>query len=160
MPYASTKQRAFLHIHHPEIAKRWDAELKKKTKKKIIGVDNKMKGSYGETTLQKGKPTIIKINVKKHNGNKVELADTIKHELMHAKHPKMSEKAVRKAVPKVISPAEQDRLIAKLQMKKLNYKVGVLKREMRVTHRKSAPGDLYNRAQEISREKLAIMSLM
>jgi hypothetical protein len=26
MPYKSEKQRAYMHIHHPEIAKRWDAE--------------------------------------------------------------------------------------------------------------------------------------
>jgi len=24
MPYKSAKQRAFMHIHHPEIASRWD----------------------------------------------------------------------------------------------------------------------------------------
>ena len=24
MPYKSAKQRAYMHIHHPEIAKRWD----------------------------------------------------------------------------------------------------------------------------------------
>jgi hypothetical protein len=26
MPYKSAKQRAYMHIHHPEIAKRWDKE--------------------------------------------------------------------------------------------------------------------------------------
>jgi hypothetical protein len=26
MPYASAKQSAFMHIHHPAIAKRWDKE--------------------------------------------------------------------------------------------------------------------------------------
>lgn len=26
MPYRSKKQRAFLHIHHPRIARRWDRE--------------------------------------------------------------------------------------------------------------------------------------
>lgn len=46
MPYKSKAQRAYLHIHEPEIAKRWDKEYpnqknlpkhvkpKKKTKKK------------------------------------------------------------------------------------------------------------------------------
>ena len=29
MPYRSFKQDAFMHIHHPDIAKRWDAETKK-----------------------------------------------------------------------------------------------------------------------------------
>lgn len=26
MPYKSKKQAAYMHIHHPEIAKRWDKE--------------------------------------------------------------------------------------------------------------------------------------
>lgn len=26
MPYRSAKQRAFMHINHPDIAKRWDKE--------------------------------------------------------------------------------------------------------------------------------------
>lgn len=26
MPYRSARQRAYMHIHHPEIAKRWDRE--------------------------------------------------------------------------------------------------------------------------------------
>jgi hypothetical protein len=26
MPYASDRQRRFMHARHPEIAKRWDAE--------------------------------------------------------------------------------------------------------------------------------------
>ncbi len=40
MPYKSKKQRAYLHIHEPALAARWDAEFpnqvvkKKKTKKK------------------------------------------------------------------------------------------------------------------------------
>lgn len=28
MPYASDAQRAYMHIHHPEIAERWDEEMK------------------------------------------------------------------------------------------------------------------------------------
>lgn len=27
MPYRSAKQRAYMHIHHPDIAARWDAEF-------------------------------------------------------------------------------------------------------------------------------------
>lgn len=26
MPYKSSAQRAYMHIHHPDIAKRWDKE--------------------------------------------------------------------------------------------------------------------------------------
>jgi hypothetical protein len=38
MPYRSSKQRAYMHIHHPDIAARWDKEYggkiaKKKAKK-------------------------------------------------------------------------------------------------------------------------------
>jgi hypothetical protein len=34
MPYKSNDQRAYMHIHHPEIAKKWDAEIRAKKKKK------------------------------------------------------------------------------------------------------------------------------
>lgn len=38
MPYASDKQRRFMHARHPKIAARWDAEtggrVKKRKKKK------------------------------------------------------------------------------------------------------------------------------
>lgn len=30
MPYESTAQQAYMHIHHPEIAKRWDKETSAK----------------------------------------------------------------------------------------------------------------------------------
>jgi len=33
-PYASEKQKRFMHSQHPEIAKRWDDEEKKKGKPK------------------------------------------------------------------------------------------------------------------------------
>ena len=43
MPYRSKKQRAYMHIHHPEIAKRWDkkyggriAKKKKKVARKYV----------------------------------------------------------------------------------------------------------------------------
>ena len=34
MPYRSAKQRAFMHIHHPEIASRWDEKYGGKVVKK------------------------------------------------------------------------------------------------------------------------------
>jgi len=40
MPYRSAKQRAYMHIHHPDIAARWDKKYggkivpKKKAKKR------------------------------------------------------------------------------------------------------------------------------
>lgn len=33
MPYASDKQRKFMHAVHPEIAKRWDEEIRKQKKR-------------------------------------------------------------------------------------------------------------------------------
>ena len=51
MPYKSAKQRAYMHIHHPEIARRWDKEYggkiigkKKKSTKK--SVTKKVMGEY------------------------------------------------------------------------------------------------------------------
>lgn len=32
MPYASDKQRRFMHAVHPMIAKRWDKEIRRKHK--------------------------------------------------------------------------------------------------------------------------------
>jgi hypothetical protein len=39
MPYRSKRQRAYMHIHHPDVAKKWDAKyggkiVKKKPAKK------------------------------------------------------------------------------------------------------------------------------
>ena len=34
MPYRSAKQRAYMHIHHPEIAARWDKKYGGKVVKK------------------------------------------------------------------------------------------------------------------------------
>ncbi len=81
---------------------------KKYIKRKI---DNKM-GSYGETDLRN---KTIKINKKliKKNPSKVrpvnkgakkypDLLDTIYHEELHIKHPKMTEKDVRKKTTKAV----------------------------------------------------------
>lgn len=39
MPYRSKKQRAYMHIHHPKIAKKWDkkygGKIVPKKKKKV-----------------------------------------------------------------------------------------------------------------------------
>lgn len=132
-------------------------------KKKLeIGVSNKLKGSYGETIITKGKPTVIKVNVKKHKGDRAELADTIQHELRHARHPKMSEKAVQKSMPKVISPSEQAKLIARLKGKKINYTKGAAKRKLGIDrHQKLAPGDLIRQSKPMtSRERLAVLGMV
>lgn len=129
-------------------------------KKLKIGVNNKLKGAFGETVIAKGKPTVIRINVKRHKGDKAELADTVKHELFHAKHPKASEKATQKAMPKTINQSEQARLIAKL--KGGNYIQGAAKRKLGISKKdKLAPGDLINKARAMtSRARLAFMGLI
>ncbi len=33
MPYKSEKQRAWMHIHEPEIAEKWDAEIKRRKRR-------------------------------------------------------------------------------------------------------------------------------
>lgn len=132
-----------------------------KKRKPKLSVDNKLKGKYGEATIEKGKPAVVKINVRKHKGNREELADTIKHELMHVKHPKMHEKTVRKAMPEKMSKSEEDKLISKLRMKKLNYKSGAAKRKLKMGAVKTRPGELITRAKSMSRpERDAIMGLV
>ena len=43
MPYKSKAQRAFMHIHHPEIAKKWDKENPKNAKSKTLPNHKKKK---------------------------------------------------------------------------------------------------------------------
>jgi len=121
-------------------------------KKKRIVVDNHLKGSFGETEITTGKPTVIKINVKKHKGDRAELADTIKHELMHAKHPKMHEKTVYKKMRVPMSQTEQDAMVAKLRHKTLNMKVGAIKRKLKI-HHKTQPGELIEAAKDVTTYK-------
>ena len=49
MPYKSAKQRAYLHVHEPEIAARWDREGKvlKKTKEELRKIKKKREGGHG-----------------------------------------------------------------------------------------------------------------
>jgi hypothetical protein len=66
--------------------------------------DEKGKPIFGETDTKK---RTIKINVKhnKQSKKRGELADTISHELLHAKTPRLSEKQVYKRTAKL--PAKQ-----------------------------------------------------
>ena len=67
--------------------------MEKKSKKWKRVVDNKMRW-YGETDETK---KLIKINKsKKKNTKPGDIIDTIVHEEMHAVHPQMHEKTVRK----------------------------------------------------------------
>ena len=81
-----------------------------------IKVNNRLR-SFGETDTQK---KIIQINKKKskHSKNKGELLDTIEHEFMHAKHPKMKEKNVVKKTAKAtkkMSPKTKKKIYSKVK---------------------------------------------
>ncbi len=183
MPYASRAQKKYFNANRAKLeaqgvdvdewnraskGKKLPARVKKKAKAKVT-VNNKMR-SFGQMNP---KTNEVEINVKKHKGDKKQLADTIKHELYHVKHPKAKEKAVYKNTGKLenMSKAEQDSLIAKLRMKKINYKGGAVKRKLKLKG-EAKPGDMItemneqkrsaitNNNQSISKERLAIMGLV
>lgn len=116
------------------------------TKKKYkISVNNRLKGFFGQMDPRTNR---IEINVKKHKGDRAELASTIKHEIMHVNHPKMTEKQVYKKTAKTKIPIqEQSKLIAKLRRKTLNYKMGSAKRRLKFKKGdKVEPGSLINKS--------------
>ena len=139
----------------------------KKTKKAKIVVNNKLKGALGSAEFHdNGKPTgKIHINVKAHKGDKAELASTIKHELTHVKHPKMTEKEVYKRTAKTkIPPKEQKKLLSKLSYAS-PQKVESMKRKYKM---EGKPGDLISKVNEsrsisnnqsVSKKRLSIMGL-
>lgn len=117
--------------------------MKKKARPNIT-VNNKIP-EYG--TEQGGK---IVVNVKKHKGNKAELIDTVKHELLHAKHPKAKEEVIRhktKEAVREMSFAEKQSLVAKLRSKHNHYAQGVIKRKLQI-HGKTQPGSLISAMNE------------
>lgn len=74
---------------------------KKGKKKWTYKIDNKMRGAYGETDLDK---KVIRVNAKKHKKKSTHgiakqdntIINTMVHEDLHRKHPRMSERMVRK----------------------------------------------------------------
>lgn len=187
MPFVSKAQRAYLYANHPKVAAEFQrhtpkgAKLPKhvKGKKKYkMKVDNKIK-SYGEMNP---KTNEIKINVKSHKKkgklDKAELASTIKHEIMHVKHPKRTEKEVTKLTAKTkIPPKEQSELLRKLQSRKaqMHGREGAIRKKLKVKPGEAVgPGELFNRAKQQSqkaesgkdglpsnpRERTAIMGLV
>lgn len=162
MPFKSRQQEKWAFATKQPFAKKWADITNQKSlpnKKKIkpkLKVNNKLKGALGSSEFKKGNiPTgKIQINVKKHKGDKAELASTIKHEMYHVKHPKATEKQTYKATAKTkIPPAEQTKLLAKLRMKSLNYKEGAIKRKFKMGKVSSKPGDLITRMNE-SKKKI------
>lgn len=89
-------------------------------------VFKKKKGLYGETDFQHKTITVNKERhkskgthgngIKKNKNGSASIIDTIVHEEMHSKHPKMHEKTVRRLTPrklKVMSNKNKKRLYSK-----------------------------------------------
>jgi hypothetical protein len=170
MPFRSQAQRRYLYATHPRVAEEFASKtpkgvklpehVKRRKGKRALMVNNHMK-EYGNEDNGK-----IEINVKKHRGDKAELADTIKHELIHRMHPSMKEKTVYKKTAKAMkemSYVEKEALTKKLRMKKLNYKSGAIKRKLKITRSENvAPGDMIRKSREAKLDKrgLAIRGLV
>ena len=107
MPYVSKAQERYFNVNRAKLERQgvnvdeWNKASKgkklpgrkkrkkyKKSYKRIV--DNKMR-YQGETDLDR---KVIKIN-KRQSKKKSTVIDTIQHEELHAKHPKMKEKTVR-----------------------------------------------------------------
>jgi len=152
MPYKSAKQRTYLHIHEPALAKKWDKEIGGKIKMKV---NNKMRGALGRMDPKTNK---IEINVKAHGKDKANLASTIKHELLHVKHPKMTEREVYKKSAKTkIDPYEQSKLLSKLRNKSIENKVTEFKKGFKMKGEVQA-GDLITKMNE--EKRLGVMGLV
>jgi hypothetical protein len=81
-------------------------------------VDNKLKGAYGDIDFTK---RVIRINKKMGRDKLGNIIDTIVHEEMHARHPRMHEKTVRRLVPqrlRAMTPEAKKRLAAKYRSAK------------------------------------------
>lgn len=153
MPFKSRKQEQWAFATKQPFAKKWAGM----TNQKSLPIKaKKLKGkALGETTFKGGKPVGIEVDVKKHKSDKRELASTIKHELLHVKHPKMTEKDVYKKSQKAkISPMEQSKLISKLRMKKLNYKGGAIKRKFKMGNVNARPGEMIAKMNESKQSKI------
>ncbi len=100
-------------IHHAASRPAKHRRSKKRQDGVKYKVNNKMRGSYGTTDVD---TKTITINKKMHKKDGESLLDTIAHEHMHLKHPRMHEKTVRKLTPKKIkhmSKKSKSRLYAK-----------------------------------------------
>ena len=168
-PFVSQAQRRYLYATHPSVAAEFASKtpkgaklpehvkVKKSRKKKGIFVNNKLREFGNE---ENGR---IEINIRKHKGDKAELADTLKHELLHRRHEKAHEKTIYKktrlAMDKM-SYAEKEAMVKKIRMKKLNYKSGAIKRKLKINrHDKVAPGDMIKKA-NLSKRNLAIRGMV
>lgn len=135
-----------------------------KKKYKIV-VKNGMKDKHGLILGQidpKTKQIRINASAKPHK-DKRELASTIKHEMLHAKHPKMTEKQVYKNSKKTsITPQEQSELLKKLHRHKLNSRIGGLKRKFKMKREESVePGTFINKLKALNeKQRVALMGMV
>lgn len=58
MPYKSDKQRKFMHAQHPEIAKRWDAEMDRTIPEDDNPQDPKLKPSPNQNAYMRKIPEL------------------------------------------------------------------------------------------------------
>lgn len=133
---------------------------KKNTKAKLV-VNNKMK-AFGQMDP---KTNVVEVNLKKHKGDKIELANTIHHELLHVKHPDMSERDVKNKADRetdMMSPAEKQMLVAKVRNKKMHYKQGAMKRKFKMGRSETKPGDFISKMNQskLTRKDVAIRGLI
>lgn len=157
-PFVSRAQERWMFANKPTMAKEWASKMPKGAKlplhvkkKAKISINNKMKGNLGQMDTKTNK---IEINVKAHKGDKAELASTVKHELLHVKHPKMTEKEVYKASAKTkIDPDERRALLARLRGARITKTANALRKKYKVEG--SEPGAIYQKAnaQKPIREK-------
>lgn len=120
-------------------------KTKARPKKTRISVNNRLKEFGNE---QGGR---IEINVRRHKGDRAELADTVFHEQFHAKHPGATEKTTymkTKEAMKQMSFAEKERLAAKVRGKSAHYRQGALKRKFKMGRGNVEPGAFIKKLNE------------
>lgn len=126
--------------------------------KKVPIIKKRIKGALGMTYFNsKNKATRIEIDIKKHKGDKKELAATVKHELMHAANPNMLEKTVTtRSVKSKLQPGEEAKMLAKLGMKP-DFKPGDMITKM--NEQKKEPKFITTN-QPLSEKQIAIRGLV
>ncbi len=135
-------------------------------KKYKFKVNNKLKdkigGLLGRANIDTGQ---IEINVKAHKRNVPKLASTIKHEMLHVKHPKLTEKEVYKCTAQTKIPvSEQAKLLAKLRDTQYGKNVTSLKKKFKLKRDDTVePGTFIskmNSQKELTKKQAGIRGLV
>jgi len=77
MPYKSKKQRAWMHIHEPEIAKKWDAKYGGKTKRSTTKKEAQMTQTLFNITYDVASALGILVEGTATGGSATTVVDTI-----------------------------------------------------------------------------------